>query len=76
MTLERLQALRKELTRHDYRYYILFRPTISDTTYDMLYKEFEKGLIEIVGLETRSQEMESGYPKWVRDEFKDCKPQT
>ena len=76
MTLEKIQALKKELTRHDYRYYILNQPTISDQAYDMLYKRYEKGLIEIVGLETRSQEMESGYPEWVRAEFKDCKPQT
>ncbi len=76
MTLEELQVLRKALTRHDYRYYILFRPAISDPAYDMLYKRYEKGLIEIVGLETRSQECESGYPEWVKAEFKDCKPQT
>ena len=76
MTLEELQALRKELTRHDYRYYILNQPTITDLAYDILYKEYEEALIEIVGRETRSQEMESGYPEWVKWEFKDVQPLT
>ncbi|KKN56256.1 hypothetical protein LCGC14_0574010 [marine sediment metagenome] len=76
MTLKELQELKKELTRHDYRYYILFRPTITDLNYDMLYEEYEAGLKELVGGDTISQEMESGYPEWVKREFKDCKPLT
>ena len=76
MTLKELQLLKKDLTRHDYRYYMLNQPTISDQDYNMLYKMYEKALIEIIGVDTCSQEMKSGYPKWVKDEFLDCKPLT
>ncbi len=37
---EELIAIRKELTRHDYRYYVLFAPIISDRAYDHLYKKY------------------------------------
>ena len=69
MTLEKLQALRRNLTRYDYRYYVLFQPTISDQAYDMLYKEYEVGLIELIGKDTRSLELASDYPDWIHQEF-------
>lgn len=69
MRLRRLWGLREELTRHDYRYYILFQPTITDQQYDKLYKEWQ----EMCGEDTRSLETESLYPQWVRDEFVDTK---
>ena len=65
-----LQEIREELTRHDYRYYILFRPTITDQEYDRLYRQWQ----DFCGVDTHSLETESLYPKWVRDEFKDVKP--
>jgi len=36
---ERIEQLRAEIREHDYRYYVLAQPTISDYQYDMLMKE-------------------------------------
>lgn len=76
MTLIELQGLKKELTRHDYRYYILYQPTISDQAYDILYKEYEEGLIELIGEDTHSMELAYKYPEWIHREFRDIKPLT
>ena len=76
MTLKELKELKKELTRHDYRYYILFKPTISDFDYDMMHLHFREGITEVVGLDTRSLESSHLYPEWVRIEFRDVKPTT
>ncbi len=38
----RIQKLREEINKHDYRYYVLAQPTVSDEEYDMLVKELEK----------------------------------
>jgi DNA ligase (NAD+) len=43
---ERAEALRHELQEHDYRYYVLARPSISDEQYDSLLRE-------LAGLENR-----------------------
>ena len=59
------EELRKELTRHDYRYYILFQPTISDQEYDKLYRKWQ----DLCGVDTHSLETESLYPQWVREEL-------
>ena len=69
-----LGTLKIELTRHDYRYYILNDPAITDQAYDMMYKEYEAALIELIGKDTRSVELEDCYPDWVRDEFKGVEP--
>jgi len=37
--LERAVALRREIAHHDYRYYTLDEPEVSDATYDALMKE-------------------------------------
>lgn len=37
--LSRLQALRDEIARHNYAYYVLDNPVISDAQYDALYRE-------------------------------------
>ncbi len=37
-----MQALRREIQRHDYLYYVLSQPEISDYEYDQLYKKLEK----------------------------------
>lgn len=37
--LARIASLRKELHEHDYRYYVLAEPTISDEVYDTLMRE-------------------------------------
>ena len=39
---ERVEALRREIREHQYRYYVLDGPTISDREYDRLYRELEE----------------------------------
>ncbi len=46
----RIEALRAEIRRHDYRYYVLDRPEVSDETYDAL-------LAELRALEARYPEL-------------------
>lgn len=48
----RVEALRKELHEHDYRYYVLAEPTISDEAYDRLMRELQD-------LEQRYPELQS-----------------
>lgn len=38
----KVEKLRETLREHDYRYYVLARPTISDEKYDSLLRELEK----------------------------------
>jgi DNA ligase (NAD+) len=38
---DRIEALRAELREHDYSYYVLDAPTISDAEYDALYRELQ-----------------------------------
>lgn len=38
----RINQLRDEIIKHDYSYYVLNDPTISDYQYDLLFKELEK----------------------------------
>ena len=40
--LEKITALRKELDEHNYRYYVLIDPVISDFDFDMKLKELQK----------------------------------
>ena len=47
-----LTALREVLVFHEYRYYILNDPLLSDTEYDTLYKALEKTELENPGLIT------------------------
>jgi len=39
---ERIEELRRIIREHDYRYYVLAEPVISDREYDLLLKELEK----------------------------------
>jgi len=39
---KRLEKLRKEIEYHNYRYYILDQPEISDAQYDRLMRELQK----------------------------------
>lgn len=39
---KRIDELREIISEHDYHYYILAQPVVSDTEYDKLYKELEK----------------------------------
>ena len=47
----RLEKLKEEIRKHDYRYYVLDHPSISDREYDKLYSEL--------------LELESAHPDWV-----------
>ena len=38
----RAEQLRRDLNEHNYRYYVLDAPVISDAQYDKLLREFEK----------------------------------
>ena len=40
--MQRIADLRNELERHNYLYYVLSQPEISDYDYDMMFKELEK----------------------------------
>ena len=40
--LNRAQALRAELAQHNYRYYVLDAPTVSDAAYDVLMRELRE----------------------------------
>jgi DNA ligase (NAD+) len=37
----RIEALRREIERHNYSYYVLDRPTVPDAEYDRLYRELQ-----------------------------------
>lgn len=39
---ERLEGLRAQIRRHDYRYYVLDSPEIDDTEYDALFRELRQ----------------------------------
>ncbi|MDT3695134.1 MAG: NAD-dependent DNA ligase LigA [Ignavibacterium sp.] len=39
---KRIEELRNEILKHDYNYYVLAQPVISDEKYDLLVKELEK----------------------------------
>ncbi|MGD1048796.1 MAG: hypothetical protein ABR899_08620, partial [Candidatus Krumholzibacteriaceae bacterium] len=38
---KRIRRLRDDIARHDYLYYVLDKPEISDAEYDRLHKELE-----------------------------------
>lgn len=67
---EKIESLRKEINKHDYYYYVLSDPLISDFQYDQLYKELEQ--------------LENQYPQYItpdsptqrvgKDLTKDFKP--
>lgn len=39
---EKIEELRNKIREHDYNYYVLAKPSVSDYEYDLLYKELEK----------------------------------
>lgn len=41
MIKEKIENLRKELDLHNYKYYVLSKPTISDYEFDMKMKELQ-----------------------------------
>ncbi len=60
----RVEKLREEIRKHDFNYYVLAQPTISDYEYDMLMKELsdlEKAYPEIITPDSPTQRV-SGEP--------------
>lgn len=41
-TIKRVEQLRRLINYHNYRYYVLAQPEISDEEYDLLYRELQK----------------------------------
>ena len=54
MFADRAAFLRKELEEHNYRYYVLDAPSISDTDYDVLFRE-------LVDLEAADPSLKTPY---------------
>ena len=50
-TRSRAETLRKEISHHNYRYYVLDSPEIADAEYDALFRELEA--------------IEQAHPEWV-----------
>lgn len=48
---KRLATLRAELNQHNFRYYVLDRPSVSDAEYDALMRELEA--------------IEEKHPEWI-----------
>jgi DNA ligase (NAD+) len=48
---QQIQTLREQIAQHDYAYYVLDNPTISDAQYDALYQQL--------------QALERQYPQWI-----------
>lgn len=62
--LDKIDKLRKEINEHDYRYYVLAEPVISDAEYDRLMstlEELEKQYPELVTPDSPTQRV-SGEP--------------
>ena len=55
---DRVAALREELRRHEYLYYVRDRPEISDEAYDLLFRELkalEEAFPELVAEDSPTQ---------------------
>lgn len=55
---EQIQALRRQLNHHSYRYYVLDKPEIEDAAYDQLYRELvtlEKKYPELITPDSPTQ---------------------
>lgn len=50
-SLQQIQKLREELNQHNYQYYVLDQPTISDFEYDRMLRQLE--------------ELEQAHPEWI-----------
>lgn len=53
-TAEQIAGLRKQIDEHNYRYYVLDDPIISDREYDELFRQL--------------QQLETAHPEWVTDD--------
>src|SRR5262245_58825758 len=64
-----VQDLREKILQHDYRYYVLAQPEISDQDYDKLYRQLldlEKQFPDLVSADSPTQrvgnELVGGFP--------------
>lgn len=77
MDLKReIEKLRQEIRHHDYLYYVLNQPEISDTEYDKLYKklaESEKKYPQFITPDSPTQRV-SGQPAELFRPVKHSKP--
>ncbi|MEK7681792.1 MAG: NAD-dependent DNA ligase LigA, partial [Chloroflexota bacterium] len=69
--VERVKQLREQINHHNYRYYVLDSPVVSDAEYDALMrelKESERKQIEANGIhafqQTVSQGISDSYLRW------------
>lgn len=72
---QKIEKLREEIRRHDYLYYVLNQPEISDSEYDKLIKDLEsleKQHPELITLDSPTQRLIGG----VSNEFKKIKHNT
>jgi len=51
VTKQRLEKLRQEINQHNYRYYVLDAPSVTDADYDVLMREL--------------QAIEAAHPEWI-----------
>lgn len=51
MTKQRLEKLRQEINQHNYKYYVLDAPSVTDADYDALMREL--------------QAIEAAHPEWI-----------
>ena len=58
---------RKELLIHQYAYYIMKYPFITDHEYDMLEIRYEIKTGKVLPI---GSDLESSYPSWVKVEYK------
>lgn len=73
---DRLEDLRRQIRAHDYQYYVLDRPVISDLDYDRLYAELlelERTHPELVTADSPSQRV-GGEPLQAFEKIKHRKP--
>ena len=71
MLKERVEQLKSELNKHNYNYYVLDNPTISDFEYDKMFaelKEIETAHPELVTLDSPTQRVGSISTKF--EEYK------
>src|ERR1035437_155947 len=67
---KKIEELRQQILEHDYRYYVLAEPLISDEKYDILIKELQKLEAEFPNLVTP----DSPTQRVGKDLTKDFKP--
>jgi DNA ligase (NAD+) len=63
--VRRLEQLRAAIRQHDYRYYVLDRPTISDAKYDRLFSaltRLEAAHPELITPDSPTQRVAGAHP--------------